>query len=95
MKNAGLRSIPLVIAIVAALGLFAAGASGCRDEENLNACSELCKHRILCAEEKGTPPPSQTSCETACLGLEGEDLVERTEECMAEASCDYVLCADR
>ncbi|XYH94763.1 hypothetical protein ACMHYB_44130 [Sorangium sp. So ce1128] len=94
MKNAGLRSIPLVIA--AALGLLvAAGASGCKDEENLHACSELCKHRILCAEEKGTPPPSQTSCETACLGLEGEELVERTEECMALASCDYVLCADR
>ncbi|KYF94766.1 hypothetical protein WME98_08145 [Sorangium sp. So ce296] len=88
MKNAGLRSIPLVIA---ALGLFAAG---CKDEDNLHACSELCKHRILCAEEQGDPPPSKTSCETACLGLEGEGLVERTEECVNEASCDYVACAD-
>ncbi|XXX74026.1 hypothetical protein WMF30_40910 [Sorangium sp. So ce134] len=92
MKNAGLRSILLV---VAALGVFAAGAAGCKDEDNLHACSELCRHRILCAEEQGVPPPNQTSCETACLGLEGEGLVERTEECANEASCDYVTCADR
>lgn len=92
MKNAELRSILPVIAAV--LGLFAAGVAGCKDEEILNACSELCKHRILCAEENDAPPPSKTSCETACLGLEGNDLVERTEECVNEASCDYVACAD-
>ncbi|WP_437808668.1 hypothetical protein [Sorangium sp. So ce1078] len=92
MKNAGLRSIPLVIA--AAFCLFAAGAAGCNGEESLHACSELCKHRILCAEEQEVPPPSKTSCETACLGLEGDGLVERTEECVNEASCDYVACAD-
>ncbi|WP_437275873.1 hypothetical protein WME90_32105 [Sorangium sp. So ce375] len=89
MKNAELRTIPLVIA--AALGLFAAG---CKDEEILNACSELCKHRILCAEENKVPPPSKTSCETACLGIEGNDLIERTEACVNEASCDFVACAD-
>ncbi len=92
MKNAGLRSIPLVIA--SALGLSAAGAAGCKGEESLHACSELCKHRILCAEEQEAPPPSQTTCETACLGMEGADLVERTEACVNEASCDYVACAD-
>lgn len=92
MKNAELRSMSLIIA---ALGLVAAAVAGCKDEEDLHACSELCKHRILCAEENGTPPPSQTGCETACLGLEGDGLVERTKECVSFASCEYVLCADQ
>ncbi|WP_437631201.1 hypothetical protein [Sorangium sp. So ce854] len=93
MKNAELRSMSLLFA--AALGLMAAAVAGCKDEEDLHACSELCKHRILCAEENETPPPSQTTCETACLGLEGDGLVERTKECVSFASCEYVVCADQ
>ncbi|WP_437671314.1 hypothetical protein [Sorangium sp. So ce131] len=89
MKNAELRTIPLVTA--AALLLIAAG---CKDEENLHACHELCKNRILCEEERGNSPPSQTGCETACLGLKGEELVARTEVCVSKASCDYVACVD-
>ncbi|AUX25041.1 hypothetical protein SOCEGT47_055840 [Sorangium cellulosum] len=89
MKNAELRTIPLVVAL--ALGLVAAG---CKDEEILHSCHELCKHRILCEEERGNPPPNQTSCETACLGIQGNDLIERSEECVNEASCDYVACVE-
>ncbi len=89
MKNAEARTIALVVA--AALGLIAAG---CKDEAILQSCHELCKHRITCEEENGNPPPNQTSCETACLGLQGDAFIERSEACATEASCDYVECVN-
>jgi hypothetical protein len=87
-----------LIASARGMSLFAlvvsCAAAGCKDEEILQACYQLCQARIACAEENEETPPNQTGCETACLGAKGNDFVARAKECEQETSCDFVACAD-
>jgi hypothetical protein len=87
MDHAAFRSIYLVV-LLGGLAL-----SGCNDELT-QACTELCKQRINCEKELGNAPPSQGSCETACIGLhQTDDFVEKSDACQNKASCEYVACA--
>lgn len=85
---AGARRVWLFAVVVSC------AAAGCKDEEIFQACYQLCQARIACAEERDETPPNQTGCETACLGVKGNDFVARAEECEGETSCDFVTCAD-
>jgi hypothetical protein len=92
MKNkTAFGSVGVVTTVLALLALPALTA--CQDEELKEACSDVCAQRIACDKEEGTGTTSQGNCETACL-LQGDAIVDKSNECSGKEACEYTACID-
>ena len=85
-KNTRWGRVALVMTMLAGLGL-----GGCQDEKLKEACTDSCAQRIACDKEKGHASTSQGNCETACL-LQGDDFVDKHDDCSGKESCEYTTC---